>query len=78
MAITLFKVNPLTAKKLRRFRDDWGKIAANFSRSISGVASIRASSIDNLPPRRDWLSNDYQEVVPCNPVMHCSDGCHSD
>lgn len=53
--------------------NDWGAIGANFSRSISGVASIRASSINNLPPRRDYLSNDFQEIVTCTPVHRCSD-----
>ncbi|GAB4267570.1 MAG: hypothetical protein Kow0029_02110 [Candidatus Rifleibacteriota bacterium] len=48
--------------------NDWAQIKANFSRYISGVASIRYNATSQLPPRKDYLTNDYQEVIPCNPV----------
>ncbi|MGM0601122.1 MAG: Ig-like domain-containing protein, partial [Candidatus Rifleibacteriota bacterium] len=51
--------------------NDWTAISANFSKYISGVASIRPSSVNNLPPKQDWLADDYQRVVPCDPTGIC-------
>jgi|GEM_PF-772572 len=56
--------------------NDWEAISANFLRQISGVASIRASAVTSLPARRDWLCDDFQEVVPCKPVYRRNCGNH--
>ncbi len=48
--------------------DDWSVISARFSNTLSGQASIRASTVDSLPAKADYLVNDRQKFIVCDPL----------
>lgn len=48
--------------------NDWGAIKIRFSNDYQGLFSIRASNIDALPAKADYLSNDSQKFTVCDPM----------
>lgn len=48
--------------------DDWGAIIIRFSKTFQGLFSIRASNMNALPARPDYLSNDSQKFTVCDPM----------
>lgn len=56
-----------TVGKLLDF-NDWGAISARFSNLFSGQFSIRASTNNPLPAKADYLAQDRQEFIVCDPM----------
>ena len=48
--------------------NDWGVINLRFSNTDQGLFSIRASNLQSLPEKADYISNDRQEFIVCDPM----------
>lgn len=63
-------LNPTDSSNVGKLLDfnDWGAISARFSDLFSGQASIRASTKDPLPAKADYLAQDIQKFIVCDPM----------